>query len=203
MDLHYRQHINTLRLRHNGRHFADDIFKCIFLNENVWIPIKISLKFVPEGPINYIPALVQIMAWRPTGDKPLSETMMVRLLTHICVTRPQWVNGCSPGVIFEVSIVNIVEDTRLPSSILYKMQLYYKTSPHFWEFPARIFSANQFCPNLQYKTHPKFWLWVWIADKVCVPTWSKLLRVDWDFDSPWITGPVTPHQSQANVRHIN
>ena len=26
---------------------ADDIFKCIFLNENVWISIKISLKFVP------------------------------------------------------------------------------------------------------------------------------------------------------------
>ena len=54
--------INTLRLRQNGRHFADDIFKCIFLNENVWISLKISLKFVPMGPINNIPALVQIMA---------------------------------------------------------------------------------------------------------------------------------------------
>ena len=83
---------NTLRPRQNGRHFADDIFKCIFLNENVWIPIKFSLKFDPKGPINYIPAFVQIMAWRRPGDKPLSETMMVRLLTHICVTRPQWVN---------------------------------------------------------------------------------------------------------------
>ena len=85
--------LNTLRPRHNGRHFADDIFKCIFLNENVWNPIKISLKFVPKGPINYIPALVQIMAWRRSGDKPLSETMMARLLTHICVTRPQWVKS--------------------------------------------------------------------------------------------------------------
>ena len=84
--------INKLRPRHNGRHFADVIFKCIFLNENVWIPIKISLKFVPKGPINYIPALVQIMAWRWPDDKPLSETMMVRLLMHICVTRPKWVN---------------------------------------------------------------------------------------------------------------
>ena len=84
---------NTLRPRQNGRHFADDSFKCIFLNENVWIPIKISLKFVPKGPINNIPALVQIMAWRRPGDKPLSETMMVRLLTHICVTRPQWVKS--------------------------------------------------------------------------------------------------------------
>ena len=82
---------NTLRPRQNGRRFADDIFKCIFLNENVWIPIKISLKFVPQGPINNIPALVQIMAWRRPGDKPLSEPMMVRLPTHICVTRPQWV----------------------------------------------------------------------------------------------------------------
>ena len=42
----------------NGRHFADDILKCIFLNENVWIPIEISLKFVPKGPIGNIPALV-------------------------------------------------------------------------------------------------------------------------------------------------
>ena len=85
--------INTLRARQNGRHFPDDIFKCIFLNENVWISIKIPVKFVPKGPINNIPALFQIMAWRRPGDKPLFETMMVTLLTHICVTRPQWVNG--------------------------------------------------------------------------------------------------------------
>ena len=82
---------NTLRPIQNGRHFADDIFKCIFLNENIWIPIKISLKFVPQGPINNIPPLVQIMAWRRPGDKPLSGPMMVKLPTHICVTRPQWV----------------------------------------------------------------------------------------------------------------
>ena len=49
---------NKLRPRKNGRHFADDILKCIFLNENVWIPIEISLKFVPKGPIDNIPALV-------------------------------------------------------------------------------------------------------------------------------------------------
>ena len=75
----------------NEHHFADDIFKCIFLNENVWIPVKMSLKYVPKGPINNIPALVQIMAWRRSGDKSLSEPMMAGLPTHICVTRPQWV----------------------------------------------------------------------------------------------------------------
>ena len=89
---HANMPVNSLRPRQNGRHFADDIFKCIFLNENVWIPIKISLKFVSKGPINNIPSLIQIMAWRRPGDKPLSEPMMVSLLTHICVTRPQWVN---------------------------------------------------------------------------------------------------------------
>ena len=84
--------INTLRLRQNGRHFADDTFKPIFLNENIRISIKISQKFVPKVPINNIPALVQIMAWRRPGDKPLSEPKMVRLPMHICITRPQWVN---------------------------------------------------------------------------------------------------------------
>ena len=85
--------ISTLRPRQNRRHFADDILKCIFLIENVWIPIEISLKFVPKSPTNNIPALVQLMAWRRPGDKPLSEPMIVRLPTQICVTRPQWVKA--------------------------------------------------------------------------------------------------------------
>ena len=84
--------INSLRPRQNGRLFADDTFKCIFLNENIRISTKNSLKFVPKVLINNIPALVLIMAWRRPGDKPLSEPMLVRSLMHICVTRPQWVN---------------------------------------------------------------------------------------------------------------
>ena len=83
-------------LTHWGRNKIDAISQTTFsnaisFNENVWIPIKISLKFVPKGRINNIPALVLIMAWRRTGDKPSSEPMIVSLLTHICVTRPQWV----------------------------------------------------------------------------------------------------------------
>ena len=72
--------INRLRLRQNGRHFKDAIFKCIFLTENVWILINISLKFVPEGRINNIAALVQIMAWCWPGNKSLSEPIMYSLL---------------------------------------------------------------------------------------------------------------------------
>ena len=83
---------NTLRPRQDGHHFVDDIFKCIFLNENVWIPIKISLKFVPKGPINNSPAMVQIMAWHHPGHQPLYEPMVVSLPTHICVAGPQCVN---------------------------------------------------------------------------------------------------------------
>ena len=85
--------LTSLRPRRNGRYNADDIFKCIFLKENVWFPTKISLKFVPKGPINNIQALVLIMAWRPPGDKPLSEPMMIRLPTQICVTRPQCITS--------------------------------------------------------------------------------------------------------------
>ena len=84
--------INTLRPRQNGSHFPDDIFKCIFLNENVRILLNILLKFVPKVWINNIQPLVQIMAWCWPGDKPLSEPMMVNLLTHINITRIQWVN---------------------------------------------------------------------------------------------------------------
>ena len=83
--------LNSLRPRRNRHHFADDIFKCIFENENEWISPKISLKFVHNVRINNIPALVQIMAWRRPDDKPLSAPIMVSLLTHICVTRPQWI----------------------------------------------------------------------------------------------------------------
>ena len=83
--------VNALGPRQNSRHFPDDTFKRIFLNENVRISNKISLKFVPKFPIDNIPALVQKMAWRRPGDKPLSEPMMVKLPTHVCVTRPQWV----------------------------------------------------------------------------------------------------------------
>ena len=83
--------LNTLRRRQNCRHSVDDIFRCIVFNGNCCISINLSPKFVPKGQVNDISASVQIMAWCRPGDKPLSETVMVSLLTHICVSRPQWV----------------------------------------------------------------------------------------------------------------
>ena len=56
---------------------TDDIFKSIF-NEIVWISITISLKFVPKGPIDYKSALVQVVVWHRTGEKPLPESMLTQ-----------------------------------------------------------------------------------------------------------------------------
>ena len=86
------QWVDILRPSQNRRHFAGDIFECIFFNENSWSSLTISLKFVFKIRINDTPALVQIMTWRRPGDKPLFESMVVSLLTHTWVTRPQWVN---------------------------------------------------------------------------------------------------------------
>ena len=67
--------LTHLPLWSNGCHFS---LRCIFVNENLCISTKISLKFVPKGPIDNILALVEIMAWRQIGDKPLSEPMLTR-----------------------------------------------------------------------------------------------------------------------------
>ena len=52
----------------NGHHFADNVFKCIFMNEKFCILNRLSLKFVPKGLIDNIPAFVQIMAWCRSGE---------------------------------------------------------------------------------------------------------------------------------------
>ena len=88
--------MNELWLRQNGRHFPDNIFKSNFLNGNISISIKISLKFVLNCPITNIPALVQIMAWHRPDNKPLSEPMMVKL--------PIRISGLPTGTEFPYSV---------------------------------------------------------------------------------------------------
>ena len=61
----------------NCRHFADDTFKCVLMNKNICI-IRILLKYVPKGPIDNRPALVQVRAWRWSGDKPLPEPILTQ-----------------------------------------------------------------------------------------------------------------------------
>ena len=88
--MHWHLFLTHMGLRQNGRHYPDSNFKYIFLNENAKIYIKASLKYVPTGPVNNIPALVQIMGWHRPWDKPLLEPMMARIPTHIFFTRTHW-----------------------------------------------------------------------------------------------------------------
>ena len=87
----------TLRPWQNGRNFADDIFKCVFVNENVWFPIKISLKFVLKGLINEYSII--------GSDNGLA--LPVSLLAHICVTRPQWVQPEQNNRHFQTMFCNV------------------------------------------------------------------------------------------------
>ena len=67
----------------NGGHsasLADDIFNRIFLNKNGWISITILLNSIPKNPIDNKPALVQVMAWHRTGDKPLHEPVLTQFI---------------------------------------------------------------------------------------------------------------------------
>ena len=82
--------INSSVPEQNVRHFADGIFRCIFMNEKFFILIKISLKSVPNGPNNNNSALVKIMAWRRIGDKPLSEPMWTRLIDAYIIKFPDF-----------------------------------------------------------------------------------------------------------------
>ena len=122
----------TLRPRQNCRHFADDILKCIFLNDNVWILLKIWLKLVPKVPMSNILAMVQIMAWRRSGDKQLSEPMMVSLLTHICVTQPQWVN-----------IINISTNWQQHTSLVFLLCMQRLTYKYEWQAEHRNYDLNK------------------------------------------------------------
>ena len=85
--------LNTLRSRQDGRHFPDDIFKCIFVNGNWCILITISLKYVRKGPIYNNSALVQIMALVPNRRQAIIWTNDDLLWWRICTSRPQWVKS--------------------------------------------------------------------------------------------------------------
>ena len=70
-----------------------------FLNENVWILIKISLNFVPKGLIDNEPALVQVMAWRRAGDKPLPELMFTQFIdAYRRHYKGRWVDNMEIGL---------------------------------------------------------------------------------------------------------
>ena len=140
--------LNTLRPRQNSLRFADDVFKCIFLSDNASILIKFSLKFIPNGQIDNIPSLVQVMAWRRLGDKPLSETMMVKLSTHICVTRPQWVKG-SISLTYLLCVLHICNIA---------FQRYFRRLTHWGRDKLAAASQTTFSNAFSWVKMYEFWL---------------------------------------------
>ena len=77
----------------NSRHFTYNIFRCIFVNQKIWILIEILQEFVDKGSIDNNTALVLIMVWCWIGNKPLFEKYWPDSLPHICGNRRRWVNG--------------------------------------------------------------------------------------------------------------
>ena len=80
--------VNTLGPRQNDRHFPDDIFNCILLKENICLKFQIkcsklyNLQYSSIGLDNGLaPTRRQAIIWT-----------IYRLPTHVCVTRPEWVN---------------------------------------------------------------------------------------------------------------
>ena len=61
------------------------------MNEKFCFSIRFSLKFVPKGPFDNKLAMVQVMAWRRTGDKPLPEPMLTHFPDAYIGTRGRWV----------------------------------------------------------------------------------------------------------------
>ena len=143
-DTEQIEHI-TLRPGQNGRHVTGDICKWILLNENVWIQIRISLQFVTKGPINNIPALVQIMAWHRPGEKPISQPMMATLPMHICVTGPQWVKchllkSLSMNWL-HVFLIQALYTLLLCRSIWYAV---YSSSAFYWWYSRHLRANSKF-----------------------------------------------------------
>ena len=91
------------KLSPNGRRH----FQMHFLEWNVWIPLNISLKLVSKVLINDFPALVQIMAWRQPGDKPLSGPMLVSFLTSDHGFISHWIDVIYLPILLTVHVGNV------------------------------------------------------------------------------------------------
>ena len=169
--------INSCPLDKMAAILADNIFKCIFLNENGSISIQISLKFVPKGSVDNKSALVQVMAWRRPGDKPLSEPMMVILLTHICVTRPlcvkEWWIHCGTcnswgsvlqscdAVFWLVSVYNLrlIEISFAKSCLSLCLYVVEFLSFHFCAMYLVFHGANEFLRVINFCFYPPQQTW--------------------------------------------
>ena len=145
---------------------------------NAWIWIKISLKFVPKGPIKNIPASGQIMAWRHSGDTPSSEPMMVSLLTHICVTRPQWVNWNIPVEYKRNCRTKLTDQIFYSNSKFSLDQKERQCETHYFDMVSNEFQRTE--NDLEPEADTEFSIFAWlVAMFTGTATWC------WPVPSPW------------------
>ena len=162
------------QLTYWGREKIVAISQTTFPNAFSWISIKISLKFVPKVGINNNPALIQIIAWRRPGDNPLSEPMMVSLLTHICITRPQWVNLPKSQKSCKWSLLQTWINSLIPAWL-------------FWRTLAVLYRYRIVLLNIDVMYGP-----LGVIALECAPWWSHQSASDWYWQAKWKTPPPPP-----------
>ena len=146
----------TVLLTHWGRDKMAVIFQTTFSNAFPWMKMNdFRLRFhwslFPKGRINNIPSLVQIMACRRPGDKPLTWPMIVSLLTHTCVTRPQGVNPNRVGQFHQYLVEGRITITQKQPHVLWANRNYINPNRLFKPVYQKHFvrsDASIHCPNV-------------------------------------------------------
>ena len=113
--------MNALRLKKNEWLFAGDIFKYIFVNENVCILIKISQNFVPEDPVVISRNWFRLIAWCLLGAMPLPEPILTNLNKTYGVSRPQIQGHCD--------LISSTHDPGISRSQPYRQRTAFSSGP--------------------------------------------------------------------------
>ena len=132
--------------------------------------------------VNNISALVQIMAWHRPGDKPLSELMMVSLLTHTCGTRLQLVNdGLCVPVLGYIVIVFLIY-FHLFDTLCENIKLESWKYDHTVCYDDDIFGldAKVNVKNRHFENMDKMYLWLLSLGVVKNKTTKLLMYFDWN-----------------------
>ena len=138
--------VDTSRPRQNGRHFPDDIFKCIFLNENIGISLKMSLKFIPKGPVNNITALVRLGAGQWTSHY-LNQWRLVYWRIYASLGLNELNTVLNDAWCFEIRYEYLLNDSFLWYYFATFSRIYLLICQYFRSFEIAVYDYC-FCQNL-------------------------------------------------------
>ena len=160
--------LNTLRLKLNGDHLGDDIFKCMFSGEAYWISDIISLGEVPRVLIDN---KVRVMAWNRKGDKPLHKYMITQFTSHICLTGAQCVQFCSAMHVQYAVWYNAIETTDNTDYFLPSTQKRYSISRPWGRIKGRAmwFQSQSYIGSLSLQCYILSLLLHWVSRVTKIP----------------------------------